>query len=269
MSTPSAAAARVASPSSVSAHVGCRPSARRRSPSDADRVPGLELIHDLRPSRRRQAPRAGARRARPRLDRLLRRRPGERRRRRRRAHRRRAAGRRVDPGACWRPESRSSPRTSRSSRATGRRCSRFAARQGRQLRFEAAVGGAMPIVRAIGDGLAGDRITRIVANPERDVATPCCRGWRRRAARCRRRRPRRARRGYAEADPSADLDGDDARAKLAILCALGFGLRVDPARIDARSVAAIGAARFRARAASGRRRSASSRSRPPTRADRR
>src|SRR5439155_16014005 len=39
----------------------------------------------------------------------------------------------------------------------------FAARQGRQLRFEGAVGGAMPIVRAIGDGLAGDRITRIVA----------------------------------------------------------------------------------------------------------
>ena len=35
-------------------------------------------------------------------------------------------------------------------------------------------------------------------------------------------------RGYAEADPSADLDGDDARAKLAILCALAFGLRVDP-----------------------------------------
>ena len=40
---------------------------------------------------------------------------------------------------------------------------RLAARQGRQLRFEAAVGGAMPIVRAIGEGLAGDRITRIDA----------------------------------------------------------------------------------------------------------
>jgi len=39
----------------------------------------------------------------------------------------------------------------------------LAARQGRQLRFEAAVGGAMPIVRAIGEGLAGDRITRLTA----------------------------------------------------------------------------------------------------------
>src|SRR5439155_15910960 len=39
----------------------------------------------------------------------------------------------------------------------------LAERQGRQLRFEAAVGGAMPIVRALGDGLAGDRIVRIDA----------------------------------------------------------------------------------------------------------
>ena len=34
------------------------------------------------------------------------------------------------------------------------------------------------------------------------------------------------RQGLAEADSSADLDGDDARAKLSILCALAFGIRV-------------------------------------------
>ena len=45
----------------------------------------------------------------------------------------------------------------------GARLLRLAERQGRQLRFEAAVGGAIPIVRAIADGLTGDRITRIVA----------------------------------------------------------------------------------------------------------
>src|SRR5438093_11706901 len=39
----------------------------------------------------------------------------------------------------------------------------LAERQGRQLRFEAAVGGAMPIVRAVDEGLSGDRLTRIVA----------------------------------------------------------------------------------------------------------
>jgi homoserine dehydrogenase len=114
----------------------------------------------------------------------------------------------------------------------------FAARQGRQLRFEAAVGGAMPIVRAIGDGLAGDRITRIVAilNGTTNAVltrmedTGCTLDAALSDARAR---------GYAEADPSADLDGDDARAKLAILCALAFGLRVDPSQIAARSAAAI------------------------------
>jgi len=119
----------------------------------------------------------------------------------------------------------------------------LAARQGRQLRFEAAVGGAMPIVRAIGEGLAGDRITRVVAilNGTTNAvlsqieASGCTLAEAVRDAQAR---------GYAEADPSADLDGHDARAKLAILCALAFGLRVDPAQIEVRSSAAIGAADF-------------------------
>jgi homoserine dehydrogenase len=117
----------------------------------------------------------------------------------------------------------------------------FAARQGRQLRFEAAVGGAMPIVRAIGDGLAGDRITRIdaILNGTTNAVlsqmeeSGCALDEAVGEARAR---------GYAEADPSADLDGDDARAKLAILCALAFGLRVDPARIPLRPTTTISAA---------------------------
>jgi homoserine dehydrogenase len=117
----------------------------------------------------------------------------------------------------------------------------FAARQGRQLRFEAAVGGAMPIVRAIGEGLAGDRITRIVAIL--NGTTNAVFSWMDETgctldeALCEARV-----RGYAEADPSADLDGDDARAKLAILCGLAFGLRVDPAQIPVRSAFAVTAA---------------------------
>jgi len=120
---------------------------------------------------------------------------------------------------------------------------KLAARQGRQLRFEAAVGGAMPIVRAIGEGLAGDRITRLVAILNgttnavlsRMEATGCTLDAALRDARDR---------GYAEADPSADLGGEDARAKLAILCALAFGLRVDPSQIAVRSSAAITAVDF-------------------------
>jgi homoserine dehydrogenase len=121
----------------------------------------------------------------------------------------------------------------------------LAARQGRQLRFEAAVGGAMPILRTVSDGLAGDRILAIdailngtinavfsrieVSGCSLDAALQSAQAL-----------------GYAEADPSADLDGDDARAKLAILCALAFGLRVDPSQIPAVSSAHTRAADFTA-----------------------
>jgi len=120
----------------------------------------------------------------------------------------------------------------------GARLLQVAERQGRQLRFEAAVGGAMPIVRALADGLAGDRLTRIVAilNGTTNAvlsqmeASGCALDVALAAARAR---------GLAEADPSADLDGDDARAKLAIVCALAFGIRVDPEGIPMRSCAAL------------------------------
>jgi homoserine dehydrogenase len=114
----------------------------------------------------------------------------------------------------------------------------LAERQGRQLRFEAAVGGAMPIVRAVSDGLAGDRLTRIVAILNgtsnavlsRMEATGCTFAEALAEAR---------HRGWAEADPSADVDGRDARAKLAILCGVGFGLRIEPSRIETRSIAPL------------------------------
>jgi homoserine dehydrogenase len=117
----------------------------------------------------------------------------------------------------------------------------LAERQGRQLRFEAAVGGAMPIVRAIGDGLAGDCITRVVAILNgttnavltRMEATGCSldaaltEAWEQ---------------GYAESDPTRDLDGSDACAKLAILCAQAFKLRVHPDQIATRSSRPVSAA---------------------------
>jgi homoserine dehydrogenase len=114
----------------------------------------------------------------------------------------------------------------------------LAERQGRQLRFEAAVGGAMPIVRALGDGLAGEKITRVdailngttnavlsrmdaIGCPiDEAVADACARG-------------------YAETDPAADLDGVDAAAKLAILCAIGFLLRVTPGQVETRTTARL------------------------------
>lgn len=114
----------------------------------------------------------------------------------------------------------------------------LAERQGRQVRFEAAVGGAMPLVRLLRDGLAGDALVRIDAilngtsnavlssmettgcTMDEAIADACAHG-------------------YPEADPTADLDGVDAAAKLAIVCALAFGLRVLPSQIDARSIARL------------------------------
>ena len=110
----------------------------------------------------------------------------------------------------------------------------LAARQGRQLRFEAAVGGAMPIVRAIADGLSGERITRIDAilngTTNAVLSRMEARGCSQAAAIAEARAN-----GYAEANPEVDLRGDDARAKLAILCALAFGVRVDAGEIGVRS----------------------------------
>lgn len=119
----------------------------------------------------------------------------------------------------------------------------LAERQGRQLRFEGAVGGAMPIVRALGDGLAGERVLKVEAilngttnavlsrmeaggcTLDEAIADACAAG-------------------YAESDPAEDLDGADAAAKLAILCALAFGVKVAPGSIDTRSTSAIDPAAF-------------------------
>jgi homoserine dehydrogenase len=101
----------------------------------------------------------------------------------------------------------------------------------------------MPIVRTIADGLAGDRIDAIdaILNGTTNAvltaieASDCTLDAALRAAQAG---------GYAESDPAADLDGDDARAKLSILCALAFGLRLDPAAIGGRSAASTTAADF-------------------------
>jgi len=120
----------------------------------------------------------------------------------------------------------------------------LAERQGRQLRYEATVGGAMPIVRVLGEGLAGERVLKIDAilngtsndvlsrieefgcTAEEAVAEACARG-------------------YAELNPSTDLDGLDAAAKLSILCGLGFGVRVLPSQIETKTTAGVGAPEFR------------------------
>lgn len=101
----------------------------------------------------------------------------------------------------------------------------LAADSGVELLFEAAVGGAVPLVRPLRETLAGERIRRVVGivngTTNFVLGEMAERGLTLEEAVEEARR-----RGYAEADPAADLDGDDAAAKAAILAGLAFGVDV-------------------------------------------
>jgi homoserine dehydrogenase len=127
--------------------------------------------------------------------------------------------------------------------------SALAARQQCRLRFEGAVGGGVPIIRAVEDGLAGDRLVRIVGVLNGTCNYILTRMEQEGLSFADALAEAQAR-GYAEPDPAADVDGLDARAKLTILCAVAFGTRVDPRDIPCASIATVTpAALARARAA--------------------
>ena len=110
-----------------------------------------------------------------------------------------------------------------------------AADRRRHLLFEAAVAGGIPIIRAVREGLAGDRLQRVLG-----VLNGTCNYMltRMEAGQVSFDDALREAQhlGYAEADPTADVDGGDAQAKLAILSAVGLGRRVDAEAIPLRSI---------------------------------
>lgn len=101
-----------------------------------------------------------------------------------------------------------------------------AAAAGLDLMYEASVGGGVPVIRALRESLASDRVRTLTAinngtsnfvlsrmaddGLSFDAAVAEAQAM-----------------GYAEADPSADVDGHDAAQKLAILSALAFGRPLD------------------------------------------
>src|SRR4051812_7836504 len=95
---------------------------------------------------------------------------------------------------------------------------------GVQLSYEAAVAGAIPILRPIRDSLSGDRITRVLGlvngttNFILDQMDSTGAQFADALAEAQRL-------GYAEADPTADIEGYDAAAKAAILASLSFHTR--------------------------------------------
>ncbi|MCG7298926.1 homoserine dehydrogenase [Brevibacterium sp. ACRRH] len=90
-----------------------------------------------------------------------------------------------------------------------------------RLEHEAAVAGAIPIIRPVGDSLAGDRITRVmgIMNGTTNYILDKMEteGWSFDEA-----LKTAQELGYAEADPTADVEGFDAAAKVAILASLAF-----------------------------------------------
>jgi homoserine dehydrogenase len=101
----------------------------------------------------------------------------------------------------------------------------LAERNGVDIFYEASVGGGVPIIRALRDGLASDRIEELhgivngtsnyILTRMQDEGRPFDEILRDAQAQ-----------GYAEADPGLDVDGWDAAHKLCILTSLCFGVRV-------------------------------------------
>lgn len=95
---------------------------------------------------------------------------------------------------------------------------------GVQLSYEAAVAGAIPILRPIRDSLAGDKITRVmgIVNGTTNFILDAMDET---GAQFADALAEATRLGYAEADPTADVEGHDAAAKGAILASLSFHTR--------------------------------------------
>ena len=106
----------------------------------------------------------------------------------------------------------------------GAELAQLAEAAGVQLRFEAAVAGGIPIVKSLREGLAANRILRVygILNGTCNFILTTMRDTGREFSDV---LAEAQALGYAEADPSFDVDGIDAAHKLALLAALAFGGR--------------------------------------------
>jgi homoserine dehydrogenase len=109
---------------------------------------------------------------------------------------------------------------------------------GTDLYFEAAVAGAIPLLRPLRESLAGDRITRVMGivngttNFILSAMDETGSGYVEALDEA-------SRLGYAEADPTADVDGYDAASKAAILASLAFHTRVTAANVYREGISAV------------------------------
>jgi len=115
--------------------------------------------------------------------------------------------------------------------------------RGLEVRFEASVAGGIPVLRALQEGLAGDRLVEV-----RGILNGTCAYILSRmqssAVSFADALAEAQRAGYAEADPTEDVDGADAAAKLAIIAAVGLRRPVRVTQIVTKSIRPIEAVDF-------------------------
>ncbi len=122
--------------------------------------------------------------------------------------------------------------------AHGQKLAALAERKQVALNFEASVAGGIPIVKTLREGLNGASFSRIYG-----ILNGTCNYILSRMEQD--RLPfdeilRDAQRlGYAEADPTFDIEGQDTAQKLAILASLAFGTRIDPKAIYVEGISSI------------------------------
>ncbi|MCX6512105.1 MAG: homoserine dehydrogenase [Actinobacteria bacterium] len=122
----------------------------------------------------------------------------------------------------------------------GRELSALAEMAGVDLNFEAAVAGAVPVVRTLRESLAGERITRVmgivngttnfILSTMTELGAPYAETLGEAQAL-----------GFAEADPSADVDGHDAAQKAAVLAYLAFGADLKAEQVRTFGISAVSA----------------------------
>lgn len=108
----------------------------------------------------------------------------------------------------------------------GYELAKLAEEKGRIIRFEAAVAGGIPVIKALNEGLAGNEITRVmgvmngtcnyILTRMESAGLPYATVFQEANDL-----------GYLEADPTLDVGGIDAGHKLALLSAIAFGTRPD------------------------------------------
>src|SRR5579875_3676594 len=118
----------------------------------------------------------------------------------------------------------------------------LAAKHNVQLLFGASVAGGVPVIPGMVQGLSGDRIRRIsgIVNGTCNYILSSMES----GANYGEVLANAQRAGYAEADPTADVDGYDARAKLCILARLALQAEIHPEDVPADTIRRVGAVDF-------------------------